>query len=84
MKSIMFKEALKKIDNPQILINMVSLRVRQLGQGFRPLILATPKMSLMEVALKEISEGKLSYQPLTSEDDDDEEIHVSGGDTLNS
>jgi DNA-directed RNA polymerase subunit omega len=68
MKQELVQSALKQIENPQILINMVSLRVRQLGQGFRPLIPVTPRMTFMDVALKEISEGKLSFEALEAEE----------------
>lgn len=64
------QNALKKIENPQILINMVSIRVRQLGQGFRPLIAVSPKMTFLDVALKEVGEGKLSYEALPVEDEE--------------
>ncbi len=68
MKQELVQSALKQIENPQILINMVSLRVRQLGQGFRPLIPVAPRMTFMDVALKEIAEGKLSYEELEPEE----------------
>jgi len=67
MKQQLVQDALAKIENPQILINMVSKRVRQLGQGFRPLIPVNPKMTFMDVALKEIADGKLSYRHLDPE-----------------
>lgn len=67
MKQQLVQDALAKIENPQILINMVSKRVRQLGQGFRPLIPVNPKMTFMDVALKEIADGKLSYRQLDAE-----------------
>ncbi len=50
--------------SPQVLVNIVSKRVRQLGQGFRPLVAFDPKLTFMDVALKEIAEGKLSYEML--------------------
>jgi DNA-directed RNA polymerase subunit omega len=62
MKQQLVQEALAKVENPQILINMVSKRVRQLGQGFRPLVPVSPKMTFMDVALKEIADGKLTYK----------------------
>jgi len=64
------QSAIKKVENPQILINMVSIRVRQLGQGFRPLIAVSPKMTFLDVALKEVAEGKLSYEMLPVEDEE--------------
>ena len=48
----------------QLLINIVSKRVRQLGLGHRPMVETTPRMSLTDIALKEIIEGKLAYEPL--------------------
>lgn len=62
-------EALKAVQNQQVLINMVSQRVRQLNQGHRPLVETFPRMSLADVALKEIAEGKLVAEA-ASEDDD--------------
>jgi DNA-directed RNA polymerase subunit omega len=53
------EEALKAVPSQQVLINMVSQRVRQLNQGHRPLVETLPRMSLADVALKEIAEGKL-------------------------
>jgi DNA-directed RNA polymerase subunit omega len=52
-------EAIKAVQNQQVLINMVSQRVRQLNQGHRPLVETLPRMSLADVALKEIAEGKI-------------------------
>ena len=50
------------IPNQQLLINVVSKRVRQLGMGHRPLVEATPTSSLTDIALKEIIAGKLTYE----------------------
>jgi DNA-directed RNA polymerase subunit omega len=43
-------------------VNIVSKRVRQLGQGFRPLVAYDPKLTFMDVALKEVAEGKLGFE----------------------
>ncbi|MDR1191186.1 MAG: DNA-directed RNA polymerase subunit omega [Verrucomicrobiales bacterium] len=66
-KNELVQAALGKTENPQILINMVSKRVRQLGLGQRPLIQVTPRMTFMDVALKEIADGKLAYKYLDEE-----------------
>ena len=50
------------IPNQQLLINVVSRRVRQLGLGHRPLVEATPRSSLTDIALREIIAGKLTYE----------------------
>ena len=57
-----------RIPGPELLINVVRRRVRQLVQGHRPLTLIDAGMEFSDIALKEISEGKLSYE-LVSEDD---------------
>ncbi|MGF1677697.1 MAG: DNA-directed RNA polymerase subunit omega [Candidatus Methylacidiphilales bacterium] len=67
-KKELVDSALKKVENPQILINMVSRRVRQLGQGYRPLIPVHPKMTFMDVALKEIADDKLGYEAVRAEE----------------
>jgi len=66
-KQQLVQAALSKVENPQILINMISKRVRQLGQGFRPLIPVNPKMTFMDVALTEVAEDKLGYEVLSKQ-----------------
>ena len=62
MTTQLLQEAAKVIPNQQLLINVVSQRVRQLGVGHRPLVEATPRSSLTDIALKEIIAGKLTYE----------------------
>ena len=62
MRSELVHRALAKVANPQILINVVSKRVRQLGLGYRPMIAVSPRMTFMDVALHEIADGKLGYE----------------------
>ena len=62
MQSQLLEEASKKIPSPQVLINMVSRRVRQLSQGHRPLVEPGPRMGLADIALKEIIDGKLGFE----------------------
>src|SRR6266705_1412382 len=62
MTTQLLQEAAQVIPNQQLLINVVSKRVRQLGLGHRPLVETTPRMSLTDIALKEIIAGKLAYQ----------------------
>lgn len=56
------KEAKKIINDPNILINVVSRRVKQLRHGNRPLVESLEKLDLEDVALREIIEGKISYE----------------------
>jgi len=45
-----------------VLINMVSKRVRQLNAGERPLVKPSVGEEKVDVALREIAEGKLWYE----------------------
>jgi DNA-directed RNA polymerase subunit omega len=69
MTTQLLQEAAKVIPNQQLLINVVSKRVRQLGLGHRPMVETTPRMSLTDIALKEIIEGKLAYESLQGSSD---------------
>jgi DNA-directed RNA polymerase subunit omega len=62
MKHTLVQDALKVVHSPQVLVNIISKRVRQLGQGFRPLVAYDPKLTFMDVALKEVAEGKLGFE----------------------
>ena len=64
MTTQLLQEEAQVIQNQQLLINVVSKRVRQLGLGHRPLVETTPRMSLTDLALKEIIAGKLTYESL--------------------
>src|SRR5438270_6543943 len=66
MTTQLLQEAAQVIPNQQILINVVSKRVRQLGLGHRPMVETTPRMSLTDIALKEIIAGKLTFEALKS------------------
>jgi len=62
MRDAYVKEALKVIDDPNILVNVVSRRVKQLKRGNRPLVESLEKLSAEDTALREIIEGKISYE----------------------
>jgi DNA-directed RNA polymerase subunit omega len=59
------KKALEIVGNPNVLINIVSRRVRQLNAGGgglgRPLFDAPVSMGLGDIALTEIIDGKMSF-----------------------
>ncbi len=63
MTSSLVDEASKIIPSQQVLINLVSKRVRQLTQGHRPMIEVGPRMGLSDIALQEIISGKITYEP---------------------
>ncbi len=59
MNSIFIEEASKVATDPQVLINMVSKRVRQLSAGSRPMVSVEGRMGLADIALAEIAQGRL-------------------------
>jgi DNA-directed RNA polymerase subunit omega len=66
MKAEYVKLALEKVVNPNILVNLVSRRVRQLNSGggsiSRPLVADTGNMGAADIALLEIIEGKMGWE----------------------
>jgi DNA-directed RNA polymerase subunit omega len=66
MRDDYIQNALKVIEDPNILVNVVSLRVKQLKRGNRPLIESLEKLSAEDTALREIAEGKISYELATA------------------
>ncbi len=64
MTTQLLQEAAQVIPNQQLLINVVSKRVRQLGLGHRPMVEVGPRASLTDIALKEIIAGKLTYESI--------------------
>ena len=62
MRDDYIKEALKAVNDPNILINVVSRRVKQLKRGNRPLVESLEKLSPEDTALREIIEGKISHE----------------------
>ena len=50
------------ITDPNILVNVVSRRAKQLKSGYKPLIESLERLSAEDLALREIIEGRISYQ----------------------
>jgi DNA-directed RNA polymerase subunit omega len=69
MTTQLLQEASQVIPNPQLLINVISKRVRQLGLGHRPMVEVGLKSSLTDIALKEIIAGKLTYEEHSEAED---------------
>ena len=65
MNAELAKKALEKVGNPNVLINMVSRRVRQLNSGggglSRPLIENVGNLGVGDIALREIIEEKIGW-----------------------
>jgi DNA-directed RNA polymerase subunit omega len=62
MSSTLLEEALKVIPSQQVLVNVVSKRVRQLTAGHRPMVETGPRMGFSDIALTEIIERKLTFE----------------------
>ena len=60
MNSQNIEQALKVIPSKQLLVNMVSKRVRQLIAGSRPLVEMETRMGLADVALLEIASNHIA------------------------
>jgi DNA-directed RNA polymerase subunit omega len=66
MNADLVKKALEKVGNPNVLINLVSRRVRQLTSGGggvnNPLILNVGNLGVADIALREIIEDKITFE----------------------
>jgi DNA-directed RNA polymerase subunit omega len=62
----LLRKAAERVGNPNILINLVSRRVRQLnaqgGAGSRPLLANTAGMGAADIALSELIEDKMAWE----------------------
>ncbi len=67
MNAELCKKALEKIGNPNVLVNLVSRRVRQLSAGGgsgRPLVADVAGLGIADIALKELVEDKMGWEPI--------------------
>jgi DNA-directed RNA polymerase subunit omega len=62
MKPELVRAASEVVHNQQILVNMVSRRVRQLTLGHRALVEFAPGLGHADIALTEIATGKLAFE----------------------
>ena len=66
MNAELVKKALDKVLNPNVLVNIVSQRVRQLNSGYggacNPMIANTANLGLADIALLEIIEDKMGFE----------------------
>lgn len=69
MRDEYIKEAQKVIPDPNILINVVSRRVKQLKYGQRPLVESLERLTPEDTALREVIEGKISYELFEPEEE---------------
>ena len=66
MNAALVKQALEKVLNADVLVNLVSRRVRQLnsggGRASRPLVADIANLGAADIALREIIEGKMGFE----------------------
>jgi DNA-directed RNA polymerase subunit omega len=66
LNSELTKKALEKVGNPNVLVNLISRRVRQLNSGSgrmsRPLVSETGNLGAADIALTEIIEEKIGFE----------------------
>ena len=66
MNAELTKKALEKVGNPNVLVNLLSRRVRQLNSASgalgRPLIADVGNMGAADIALSEIIEEKIGFE----------------------
>lgn len=85
MNTELIDTAAEIVRDPQILINLVSQRVKQLNSGRAPFIKALPSMGAADIALTEIIEGKvipkgIEIFPLPKPEPEEEEVEASDED----
>jgi DNA-directed RNA polymerase subunit omega len=60
------RKAAEKVGNPNVLVNLISRRVRQLNSGggglSRPLVANTTNQGVGDIALREILEDKIGWE----------------------
>ena len=66
MNPELVKQALEKVGNLGVLVNLISRRVRQLNYGggriSRPLVAGAGNLGLADIALREIIEEKMGWE----------------------
>lgn len=57
---------MEKVGNPNVLVNLISRRVRQLNSGggglSRPLVADTTNLGAADIALRELIEDKIGFE----------------------
>ena len=66
MNAELCKRAAEKVGNPNVLVNLISRRVRQLNSGgggaCRPLIADVGNLGAADIALRELLEDKIGWE----------------------
>ena len=62
MNISLLEQAKARVPSVPVLVNMVSMRFRQLNEGMRPLVKPFPEEDRLDLVLREIAEGKLQSE----------------------
>ena len=66
MNAELCKKAAEKVGNPNVLVNLISRRVRQLNSGggglSRPLVHEAGNLGAADIALRELMEEKIGWE----------------------
>jgi DNA-directed RNA polymerase subunit omega len=62
MNTQLVEEALEVVLDRNVLVNMISKRVRKLSNGSRPMVAAPFGAGLADIALQEVIEKKLTFK----------------------
>ncbi len=68
MRDDYLQNARKVIDDANILVSVVSRRVKQPRRGSRPLVILLEKLAPEDIALREIVEGNITCRLATPEE----------------
>jgi DNA-directed RNA polymerase subunit omega len=68
MRDDYLRAARQIIPDPNILVNVISRRVKQFKRGSRPLVVSLEKLAPEDIALREVIEGKITYRLPTPEE----------------
>ncbi len=74
MNANLIAAASQVIPSAELLVNMVSRRVRQLSVGHRPMVQTAPGTLAADIALAEIIGGKLTWRPAVPADETEADV----------
>ncbi len=74
MNANLIAAASQVIPSAELLVNVVSRRVRQLSVGHRPMVQTAPGTLAADIALAEIIGGKLTWRPAVPADETEADV----------
>lgn len=65
MREDYLRQAQQIVQDPNVLVNVVSRRVKQLKNGKKPLVESLERLSMEDIALLEVIKGKITWSLYT-------------------